>query len=202
MARKKSKGKKKAVISTSKAIGEHHALRKQIAQTTDPFLKARLLREEASAGGLSEYQATSVEGTQSGGETCTWSASVLLVYALCWFFCEWRLVKTLLRSNLKKPTKLLDVGAIAGTSYAEEDWIDATHCDLNPKGDHVIKSDFMDLPLPSAATEKYGIVCLSLVLNFEGDLAKRGDMLIHVHNFLKPKGSAYPFWPYHDSLLT
>jgi 25S rRNA (adenine2142-N1)-methyltransferase len=181
MARKKKAPKKKQPQGTSREIGERHALLKQIANTKDPFLKQRLLREEAQAGGLDEYQSTSVQGAAQAGETSVW------------------LVKTLLRSNLRRPApaklKLLDVGAIAGTSYKDEgEWIDATYCDLNPQADHVVQSDMMDLPVPKPE-DRYDICCLSLVINYEGDLAKRGDMIIHVHNFLLPGGLLYIVLP-------
>ena len=91
--------------------------------------------------------------------------------------------------------KVLDVGAIAGTSYAKwQSWIDATYIDLNPQAAHVHQSDFLSWPIG----EKYSVVGLSLVINFVGDLGQRGAhlltgaMLFHAHNYLAPLGYVYP----------
>jgi len=96
--------------------------------------------------------------------------------------------------------RLLDVGAIAGTAcasllslpprlplraradslfflpFADEGypWIAPTSIDLNPLAPHVVKSNFFDFPAPDKEEDKFDVVALSLVVNFEGSLVNRG----------------------------
>jgi 25S rRNA (adenine2142-N1)-methyltransferase len=39
-------------------------------------------------------------------------------------------------ADIGEQLRLLDVGAIAGTSYADWSWIETTCIDLNPQADH------------------------------------------------------------------
>ena len=50
------------------------------------------------------------------------------------------------------------------------------------------KCDFFDWPLPASDAERYDVVSLSLVVNFVGDLHRRGEMLMHAHHYLRPGG--------------
>jgi len=52
-----------------------------------------------------------------------------------------------------------------------------TSIDLNPQAKHVQKYDFFDFPLPGPDDKLYDVLGLSLVLNFVGDLRKRGKTL-------------------------
>ena len=63
-------------------------------------------------------------------------------------------------------------------------WVDATYIDLHPQGDNVEKYSFFDYPLPTQPEERFNMVALSLVINFVGDVRKRGEMLRHVHKYL------------------
>ena len=72
--------------------------------------------------------------------------------------------------------RLLDVGAISGTSFADWAWIDTTCIDLNPQAPHVLKFDFFDYPVPPP-DKLYDVVGLSLVVNFIGSLSARGASL-------------------------
>ncbi len=85
--------------------------------------------------------------------------------------------------NLPK-FRVLDVGAITGTAYSKYRWVDATSIDLHPQGDNVQKYSFFDFPIPAKEEESYNMVALSLVINFVGDVRKRGEMLRHVHRYL------------------
>lgn len=69
--------------------------------------------------------------------------------------------------------KLLDVGALSCNYTKCKAWIDCTAIDLNPQNSSVIKADFLTLP----CHVQYDVVVLSLVINFEGDCRRRGDML-------------------------
>lgn len=175
------KNRKKTAVSHAHAqhIARYHTLEKQIARTTDEAERAALLAEQRALGGLAAYQDQSNTGAAvvRGGESAKWSAKVL---------------KELLQPDT--PLRLLDVGAIAGTAYAKYKWIAPTYIDLNPRAEHVHQSDFFDWPVPSAA-ERYDVVGLSLVLNFVGDLAKRGEMLLHAHQYLRPQGYVYLVLP-------
>ncbi|AYO41939.1 25S rRNA (adenine(2142)-N(1))-methyltransferase [Malassezia restricta CBS 7877] len=85
--------------------------------------------------------------------------------------------------------QLLDVGAIAGTAYAK--WkhkFDVTSIDIQPRAPHVLQADFFDFPMPAREEERFDVIGLSLVINFVGDLAKRGDMLLHAHRYLRRGG--------------
>ncbi|WFD45039.1 25S rRNA (adenine(2142)-N(1))-methyltransferase [Malassezia psittaci] len=161
------------------AIAKYHALEKKIARCTDEAERATLLAEQQESGGLSNYQDQSTTGGSviRGGESAKWCAQVL---------------KEILSPDTK--IRLLDVGGIAGTAYEKYKWIEATYVDLNPRAPHVHQSDFFDWPVPSAA-ERYDVVGLSLVLNFVGDLAKRGEMLLHAHQYLRPRGYVYLVLP-------
>jgi len=80
--------------------------------------------------------------------------------------------------------RVLDVGAITGTAYSKYRWVDPTYIDLHPQGENVQKYSFFDFPVPAKEEEKFNMVALSLVINFVGDVRKRGEMLRHVHKYL------------------
>jgi 25S rRNA (adenine2142-N1)-methyltransferase len=69
--------------------------------------------------------------------------------------------------------RLLDVGAISGTSFADYKWIDTTCIDLNPQAEHVLRYDFFDYPVPPS-DKLFDMIGLSLVVNYIGSLTKRG----------------------------
>ncbi|PWN47825.1 hypothetical protein IE53DRAFT_334795 [Violaceomyces palustris] len=186
---KKVKRDAKASSSSSSSTTQHseriaafHTLEKELARATDPDEVERIRNEQKKLGGLESYQDDSLKGGDrlKGGESGKWCAQTL----------------TQLLGDEKRTIKLLDVGAIAGTSYAKfESWIKVTSIDLNPRAEHVEKYDFFDYPLPSSEGEKFDVVGLSLVVNFIGDLYKRGSILHHSHSYLKPKGYLYLVLP-------
>lgn len=150
-----------------------------MARTQDEAERRRLRAQQQALGGLAVYQDQSKTGgaAERGGETAKWSAKVL---------------KELLRPTT--PLRVLDVGSIAGTAYERYPWIQPTYIDLHPRAPHVHASDFFSWPVPPEA-ERYDVVCLSLVLNFVGDLAQRGAMLLHAHQYLRPNGYLYLVLP-------
>ncbi|WFD04275.1 25S rRNA (adenine(2142)-N(1))-methyltransferase [Malassezia obtusa] len=175
----KNRKKTPTVNAHAQHIAQYHTLEKQIARTTDAAERDALRAQQQALGGLAMYQDQSNTGgaTERGGESAKWSAKVL---------------KELLQPDT--PLRLLDVGAIAGTAYAKYRWIAPTYIDLNPRAPHVHASDFFDWPVPPL-DERYDVVGLSLVLNFVGDLAKRGEMLLHAHQYLRPNGYVYLVLP-------
>ncbi|WFD08618.1 25S rRNA (adenine(2142)-N(1))-methyltransferase [Malassezia vespertilionis] len=162
------------------AIAKYHALEKQIAQTTDIAERSALEKQQRKLGGLAKYQDQSTTGsaTDRGGESGKWCAKTL---------------KNIIAPDTK--ISLLDVGAIAGTAYTKyTSWITTTSIDLNPRSENVHQSDFFDWPAPSAEA-RYNVVALSLVINFVGDLHKRGELLLHAHQYLRPDGYLYIVLP-------
>ncbi|POW21737.1 hypothetical protein PSHT_02105 [Puccinia striiformis] len=90
-----------------------------------------------------------------------------------------------------------DVGAIDGKSYAKyTDWISTTSIDINPIDESIVaRCDFFQFPIPKTEDQKFDVVCLSLVLNFIGDLKKRGEMIKRARKFLKPTGKLFIVLP-------
>lgn len=156
-------------------IAAFHTLEKQLVNTTDPAERANILAKQAELGGLEQYQEASLKGAKSGGETSKW------------FIQEMEK-----RHGRKQGFRLLDVGAIAGTSYKKYTSIVPTYIDLNPQAEHVIKADFLEFPEPD---EPFDAVCLSLVLNFVGDLQKRAEMLRRARTLVKDGGHLYLVLP-------
>lgn len=161
-------------------IARYHTLEKELARTTDEDRREAILKEQQELGGIDGYQNDSIFGgdKQRGGESGKW--------------CALQLEE--LRGK-EEPLKLLDVGALSGTAYQAFPWIQPTSIDINPRSDNVVKYDFMEYPRPKQEEDKSDLVCLSLVLNFIGDLNLRGQMLIHAHNYLKEDGLLYLVLP-------
>ena len=186
------KGKKASHTPTKHAelIAKYHTLEKQIARAS-PRERAALLAEQQALGGLQVYQDQSTTGGAPirGGESGKWCVKIL---KQIW--------------PLARPVRLLDVGAIAGTAYAKwPTFVHVTSIDLHPRADHVIQSDFFEYPIPSSPEDCFDLVGLSLVINFVGDLHKRGrcfpatdvlgQMLLHAHRYLRPGGYLYVVLP-------
>jgi 25S rRNA (adenine2142-N1)-methyltransferase len=115
-------------------------------------------------GGIERYQQASMYGAKSNKFVCA----------------HW--VEPLLKEHFfgkgKRP-RILDVGAI-DNQYLNYNWFDAVAIDLNSQHPSVQKADFFDYAHAhiSLAKEKpFDALILSLVLNFQGDPRKRGDML-------------------------
>ncbi|GAA5904237.1 25S rRNA (adenine2142-N1)-methyltransferase [Sporobolomyces salmoneus] len=207
--------KKKSATSTgdstsredqTELIRQFHALEKQLKapQTTEEE-KVEIRRRQEELGGLETYQKASLHGADKlrGGETSKWLIKQLKQYKVGLDTTEAKgkekVEPTILEDGTKvwpKPKerrklKLLDVGAIAGTAYASESWIDTTSIDLNPQAPHVIKSNFFEFPSPDQEEELFDVVSLSLVMNFEGSLINRGHFLLHAHSYLKRASPGY-----------
>ncbi|GAA5849829.1 hypothetical protein JCM8547_000579 [Rhodosporidiobolus lusitaniae] len=193
----------------TKLIRAFHAIQKQLASPalTDPGERKRLEEEMEKLGGLEGYQEASKHGGDKsrGGETSKWLVKQIrsLKIGLDDEKKEPPVEPTILEDGTKvwpprkerRKLRLLDVGAIAGTAYADFTWISTTSIDLNPQAPHVQKCDFFDFPVPQSEDEKYDVVSLSLVMNFVGDLAARGQMLLHAHSYLRPHGYLYLVLP-------
>jgi 25S rRNA (adenine2142-N1)-methyltransferase len=119
-------------------------------------------------GGLQEYQNASKRG-EKGGMTSKWLVNQLD----------------------KRERTVLDVGAIHGTQYDKYKYLKVTSIDLNSQSVRVKKQDFLLMDM----TEKFDVVCLSLVLNFEPDAQKRGQMLLKSKLCVKDNGLVFIVLP-------
>ncbi|KAJ1900387.1 25S rRNA (adenine2142-N1)-methyltransferase [Kickxella alabastrina] len=167
-------------------------------------------REMAQMGGLDWYQKASLLGQckQRGGDTSRWLVPKMRDLGVD-----------------KRPgkTRLLDVGALSCLNYAKErKWIDVTPIDLNSQEPGIYKQDFLDIELDSNAPvpllsqhddadsgeesdvetntahlfqSPFDVICLSLVVNFIGDPARRGDMLKQAARLLAPEGLLFLVLP-------
>ena len=190
-----------------KIIGDYHTLNKRISQNeNDASIDATertkrrqtLLQEQKTMGGIDVYQKASMYGAKASKFVCA----------------DW--VEPLLRQYVTKETtrpKVLDVGAI-DNQYIDRPWINAVPIDLNAQHPSVTQIDFFDYAhnhvtekltsstssssstsstastssTSSSSSNQFDAVIMSLVLNFQGDPRKRGDMLAHVPSLLKNGG--------------
>lgn len=153
-------------------IAKFHTLLKQLEQAKTAEEKDEIQAGLDSLGGLAQYQAWSLTGSAKSGQTPTskWCMEAL---------------KDVYEHDRNLPKfRVLDVGAITGTAYSKYRWVDATYIDLHPQGDNVQKYSFFDYPVPTEPEQQFNMVALSLVINFVGDVRKRGEMLRHVHKYL------------------
>ncbi len=190
----KASGEKKAKSSASEPtehsvkIAAFHTLLKRIAQAKEGSKEKKKLEKqlEEEHGGLGAYQQESLKGKDRlhAGETGKWLAEQL--------GDKWAAHQ---EQHGKRKLRVLDVGGLSGTAYAKFGFVEPTYIDLNPGAENVVQADFHHYPPPATAEEKFDVVGLSLVLNFEGDLFKRGDMLVRAHHFLHPHGWLYLVLP-------
>ncbi|PVV02241.1 hypothetical protein BB560_003310 [Smittium megazygosporum] len=145
--------------------------------------ETRTLEKLNDLGGLDTYQKQSLRGQSkiSGGDTSRWLIDLL-------FKLE---ILPLVNKNTKK-LELLEVGALSPLNYSKEfKWIKPTCIDLNSQHKLIIECDFLSVPLDTNVSKQFpcpfDIISLSLVVNFEGDISKRGDMLIHAAKLLEPR---------------
>lgn len=176
------KNKNKSGLSGSALIGRFHALYKWIAAARK---NPSLLEEERGAsiakweeeiegmGGIDAYHKASFDG-ESNNEYGAFNASK-------WVLSE-------IPSHLKKGRgiKLLDVGALVN-HYVPVKWIDSVAINLNPTHESVSKCDIIDYKCDKE-DDMFDVVVLSLVVNFEGDPRRRGEILRAARNLLRPGG--------------
>lgn len=157
----------------ARKIALYHVLEKKIARATDEKELVELRAQQEQLGGIKTYQQASLHGARHG-ESSKW------------------LVAALEARHGRRPTRLLDVGAIAGTSYRKYRSIKPTYIDIDPQADHVIKADFLKYPVQE---EPFDVVCLSLVLNFVGSIEGRVEILRRAHLFVREEGYLYVVLP-------
>ncbi|GJN88961.1 hypothetical protein Rhopal_001932-T1 [Rhodotorula paludigena] len=201
----------KARQEQTQLIRAFHAIEKQLASPalTNPEERRKLEEERERLGGLKKYQEASVHGGDKarGGESSKWLVKQIKELKIGLDDkdkdkSKAKVEPTILEDGSKvwpkverRKLRLLDVGAIAGTAYAGYPWISTTSIDLNPHAAHVLRYNFFDFPVPETEDDKYDVVALSLVVNFEGSLVNRGHMLLHAHSYLRPHGHLYLVLP-------
>eukprot|EP00842_Homolaphlyctis_polyrhiza_P006061 jgi/Hompol1/6456/HPOL_002273-RA len=174
--------------NTQATISSFHTLNKQLDQARRRGDSAAIVAIESqidSMGGLQAYQRASLKGGDlSKGWGATEPAS-----------SQSGSLNRQASAGSRK-LRMLDVGAITGETYDKyASFLDVTSIDLNSQTPKVIKQDFFDRPLPTSDTDRFNVVCLSLVINFVGDPASRGEMLSRTRSFLLPRGLLYVVVP-------
>jgi len=183
--KKKSNDQKKKNIyfsSTAESltlIKAYHTLNKRLEQNerddtiTDEERKSnadKIRQEQKDLGGIEKYQQASMYGAKSSKFVCAhWVEPLLREHIGS--------SKKQSSSNSKRP-RILDVGAI-DNQYLQYDWFDAVPIDLNAQHKTVVQADFFDYAISHIEKndDPFDAIVLSLVLNFQGDPRKRGDML-------------------------
>ena len=164
-----------------KVVSEFHTLNKQLSQVKeDKFLSTEQKDEKikeieqkiSELGGIEKYQRASIFASQTK-ENATFSCSK-------WVLQELKFRGFGKKTNSENKKKLLDVGAINNQYLNCSTWLEITPIDLNPQHPSVIKADFFDFAKNKISEEKkepFDGIILSLVVNFVGDIKKRGEML-------------------------
>ena len=178
--------------ATRSIIRKHHTLQKKLAAARsrqDTRLVEALSAQLADHGGLAKYQAASIQGQKSerGGDTSSvlvaWMTDMSLEISFGSNFMSIR--------DAKPPRlKLLEVGALSVDNACSRCGLfDVERIDIHSQQPGIIEQDFMQRPVPSAdlvsEEERFDIVSLSLVVNYVGDPAARGEMLKRVSSFLR-----------------
>ncbi|PVU94997.1 hypothetical protein BB561_002122 [Smittium simulii] len=186
-------------IKRNTLIREYHVLNKQLSyinnleqqlapqnannkQKREQFeiQKKEILERLEQLGGIEAYQKQSLAGQSKlfGGDTSRWLVAQLFNLKIL---------------PQKPPLSMLEVGAVSPFNYAKElKYIKPVCIDLNSQHPNIHQIDFLDVELSSSDSHSelcgpFDIISLSLVVNFEGDILKRGNMLIHAANLLVPK---------------
>ena len=175
-AKKKRKKSKKSVVEISsrkdrRIITEYHTLNKTIDSVRkNPSIQredkaaqiAALEAKKEKIGGINAYQKASKLGEARHGS----------FNSAKWILKQLRAFNVFANRTEDEKLRVLDVGALDNNYKKHAKWIQCTPIDLNPQSNEVIKADFLKLD-----DKEYDVVVLSLVVNFEGDIRKRGDML-------------------------
>lgn len=202
---------------TRTIIREHHTLQKRLASalsTGDNQLITSLRAQIEANGGLALYQRASILGqsAERGGDS-----GIVLKRWISEAFPRWaesreQKVQYEPRENMK--IRVLEVGALKVDNVCSRtSYFSVERIDLQSQHPEIKTQDFMQRPLPSTPEDSFDIVSLSLVLNYVGTPAGRGEMLLRVEKHLRrPKiypsggndiqeGAMAPRSDHEDSLL-
>ncbi len=172
-----SEQKSKVAESHTEHIRRFHELNRRLAaaRASGAPTAAALEAELSAMGGLPAYQHASRVGERKHGATNTSRWVVRL------------LQERRAAAGDSARLRLLDVGAVTLNYTRERGWIDCRAIDLHASGPGIEAMDFMALPC-DAAECVFDVVVLSLVLNFVGDAAARGDMVYKAARHHLPVG--------------
>lgn len=85
------------------------------------------------------------------------------------------------------------MGALTNHYLEYGAWLDITAIDLNPRHPSVQRCDFFEYPL--TPPDRFDAIVLSLVVNFVGQHAKRGEMLWRCRHLLRAGGWLFLILP-------
>lgn len=199
-AKKKKKKSKKPTVEINsrkdrRIITEYHTLNKRIDSVRkNPSIQredkasqiATLEAKKEKLGGINAYQKASRLGEARHGSFN--SAKWVLKQMRAFNVLELKANKTKVEDE---KLRLLDVGALDNNYKKYSKWIQCTPIDLNPQSNEVIKADFLKLD----SKKEYDVVVMSLVVNFEGDIRKRGDMLRKCQEIVVDQGYLFIVLP-------
>ena len=171
--------------TTRSVVRSHHVLRKQLSAAISKgnTSEARAIEAKIEAsGGLPKYQKASLQGqsAQRGGDT----SKVLMKWLTEGAEDERISVR------IGRQLRMLEVGTLRSDNACSRSGLfEMERIDLHSQHPSITEQNFMERP--TCATEDlnqegFDIVSLSLVVNFVGDPAERGEMLRRVASFLRP----------------
>lgn len=174
---------------TRTIIREHHTLQKRLASALskgDNQLITSLRDQIEANGGLALYQRASILGqsAERGGDS-----GIVLKRWISEAFPRWaerreQKVQHEPRENMK--IRILEVGALKVDNVCSRtSYFSVERIDLQSQHPEIKTQDFMQRPLPSTPEDSFDIVSLSLVLNYVGTPAGRGEMLLRVEKHLR-----------------
>jgi 25S rRNA (adenine2142-N1)-methyltransferase len=177
--------------TTRTIIRKHHVLLKaqtRALQSGDTKTAASIEEQLSKDGGLERYQQASQTGQlkSRGGDTSKLLKSWLEESGVL-------SLGTTSANDQSKRLRILEVGCLApDNAISKCKSCEVVRIDLNSTHPLIEEQDFMDRALPGSEAERFGIVSLSLVLNFVPDAAQRGEMLERTTKFLlsAPSSSA------------
>ena len=170
-------------------VRSHHVLRKQLSDAISKGTTSEVQAVQAkidASGGLPKYQEASIQGqsAQRGGDT----SKVLM---------EWLTEGAedeKISVSIGTKLRMLEVGALRPDNACSRSGLfEMERIDLHSQHPAIKEQNFMERPICAAGDsdlEGFDIVSLSLVVNFVGDPAERGEMLRRVASFLRPH--SYP----------
>ncbi len=171
--------------ATRSLVRSHHTLRKQLsaALSRGEIHEAQAIQAKINAsGGLPKYQEASIHGqsAQRGGDT----SKVLMEWLTQEEIDDEKLVQSATQ------LRMLEVGALRPDNACSRSGLfEMERIDLHSQHPVIREQNFMERPICAAEDlnhEGFDIVSLSLVVNFVGDPAERGEMLRRVESFLRP----------------
>ena len=182
---------------TRSLIRTHHTLQKRLHQAQsagDASLASSLRSEIDASGGLSAYQAASIQGQSAdrGGDS-----SRVLMQWLKGAFPAGPVIGTALNpdsgssgSAPRPRLRLLEVGALSvDNACSRSGLFEVERIDLHSQHPEIREEDFMERPLLGSDEDRrergFDVVSLSLVVNFVGSAEGRGRMLERVGAFLR-----------------